>query len=42
MDTGVIKKMKMIHNVICTNLYSKILKRYPLILETVRECYGRI
>jgi len=36
MDAGLLKKIRNIQNVIYTNLYSKILKKYPNILELVK------
>jgi hypothetical protein len=32
MDAGLLKKIKNIQNIIYANLYSKILKKYPIIL----------
>jgi hypothetical protein len=41
MDGGLLKKIKVIQNIIFTNFYAKLIKRYPLILDNVKEFDNR-
>jgi hypothetical protein len=37
MDGGLLKKIKVIQNIIFNNFYAKLMKKYPLILDNVKE-----